>query len=398
MMHGLVLLAVAWLAVWLLLLLAYARPLFACWKEPVLKHPVLILESDDWGAGPLEQAGALDKIARCLSGFRDQTGRPAVMTLGIILEIPDGEKIKRDDFQNYHGLRLGMPVFAPIRTALGEGIKSGIFAPQLHGLTHYRPLTVLKAALSNEPVRNWLSGSSPAATELLPDALQSNWIDGASLPPLQIADSEIVATVQEACAIYRPLFGQPKVAVPTTFIWNDQVEQTWAEEGVDTVITAGRRYTSRNTQGLPDGVDAQMQNGMISPRGLLYLVRDVYFEPSRGHGPQQLLNGVAVQTALGRPTLVEIHRFNFLGQVAEASLDALSKALASVLAKWPQVRFLSSAELATAYRMHDPAWIESRLSVRIQAWATRVRQLPRFWKLCRITGLSWVLNLMGAHA
>ncbi len=398
MMHWPVLLAAVLLGFWLLLLLAYGRPLLACWREPVLKHPVLILESDDWGAGPLEQAVALEKIVRCLSGFRDQTGRPAMMTLGIILEVPDGDRIRRDDPHAYHGLRLGMPVFAPIQTAIGGGIKAGVFSPQLHGLTHYRPLSLLKAAMGDEPMSNWLTGSSPATTELLPDALQSNWIDGASWPPLQIPDSEIVATVRETCAVYLPLFGQPKVAVPTTFIWNDRVEQAWAKEGVQTVITPGRRYTSRNTQGQPDGVDAQMQNGMISSRGLLYLVRDVYFEPSRGHGPHQLLNGVAVQTALGRPTLVETHRFNFLGPAAEASMDALSKALASVLVNWPQIRFLSSAELATAYRAHDPQWIENRLSVRIQAWATRVRQLPRFWKLCRITGLSWVLNLMGAHA
>jgi hypothetical protein len=398
MMHGLVLLACAWFAVWLFLLLAYARPLLACWKEPVLKYPVLILESDDWGVGPLEQAEALDKIVQCLSGFRDQTGHSAVMTLGIILEVPDGERIRQDDVRAYHGLRINAPVFAPIRSAMGAGIEAHVLAPQLHGLTHYRPSTLLKLAGSNVQVREWLTGSSPATTESLPDALQSNWIDAVSLPSLPLSDAEIEHEAREACAAHRELFGQPRVAVATTFIWNDRVEQAWKEQGVDTVVTPGRRYTSRNVLGQPDGVDKRMYNGMISSRDLLYLVRDVYFEPARGHGPERIVDGAIAKTTLGRPTLVETHRFNFLGPSADTSLRALCDALARVMALWPQIRFLSSAELTDVYRTHDPTWIESRVAARVRTWARRVQGLLRFRKLSRMTGLIWVLKLIGSPA
>ena len=398
MMQGMMLALVGLVAVWVFLLLAYARPLAACWNEPVLKHPVLILESDDWGAGPLEQADALDQIARCLTGFRDQTGCSAVMTLGIILEVPDGAKIKQDDLHAYHGQRLGMPVFDPILTSINSGIASGAFAPQLHGLTHYRPSTLLTVAKANSGVRTWLAGPWSGGTELLPDALQSNWIDGATLPALLLADSEIEAEVKEACAVYRDLFGEPKVAVATTFIWNDRVERAWSKRGVNTVITPGRRYTSRDALGRPDEVDRQMHNGMISPWGLLYLVRDVYFEPARGHRPERVEEGLAARTALGRPTLVETHRFNFLGQTKQTSLDALSDALARVMTCWPNIRFLTSAELAHAYRTHDLAWIDSGFTVRVRTWARRVRQLPHFWKLSRLSGLSWVLHLLGSSA
>ena len=34
------------------ILLWYRRKLVARWRELVLEHPVLIIESDDWGAGP----------------------------------------------------------------------------------------------------------------------------------------------------------------------------------------------------------------------------------------------------------------------------------------------------------------------------------------------------------
>ena len=398
MIYGLFLMAAVWLALWLFVMLVYARPLAACWKEPVLRHPVLIIESDDWGAGPIEQADALARLADCLAGFRDRTGHPAVMTLGIILEVPDGERIRQDDCRAYHGQRLTAPVFAPIRTVMAAGIESGVLAPQIHGLTHYRPSTLLKLAAIDDRVREWLVDPRPAATEALPDALQSNWIDGAVLPPLPLADNEIKREVSAACTVYRELFGQPQVAVATTFIWNERVEQAWAELGVDTVITPGRRYTSRNAQGQPDPVDLQTHSGMISPLGLLYLVRDVYFEPARGHSPKELVDGLAARTALGRPTLVETHRFNFLGQTQEASMGALSDAMSRIMARWPQIRFLSSAALANVYRTQDPAWIDKHLAARARAWARRVREVPRFHGLARMTGLDWVLKLIGNHA
>ena len=395
MMHAVVLALAALAAVWTLLLLAYACPLAACWTEPVLRFPVLVLESDDWGAGPMEQARALDRIVRCLAGFRDQAGHPAVMTLGIILEVPDGDSIRQDDCGRYQGLRMNSPAFAGIRSAMDAGIQLGVLAPQLHGLTHYRPATLLSVAAGDMQVREWLTGSAPAVTESLPDALQSNWIDAASLPSLPLADAEIEREVKEACAVYREIFGQPQVAVATTFIWNDAVEQAWAKQGVDTVITPGRRYTSRNVQGQPDAVDAQMHSGMISPWGLLYLVRDVYFEPARGHGPERMEKGVAARTALGRPTLVETHRFNFIGPAQEASMGALSDALTRVMAHWPEIRFLSCAQLASAYRTRDPVWVHSDGAVRVRTWARRVRELPRFGRLARITGLDWVLRPIG---
>ncbi|MGA7180310.1 MAG: hypothetical protein WBX11_12075 [Thiobacillaceae bacterium] len=398
MMHWLVLLGGSWLTVWLFLLLAYVRPLWACWKEPVLKCPVLILESDDWGAGPLEQAEALDRIVHYLSGFRDQTGHPAVMTLGIILEVPDGERIRQDDLRAYHGLRINSPVFAPVRSALDAGIEARVLAPQLHGLTHYRPSTLLKLAGNNAQVREWLTGSSPATTETLPDALQSNWIDAASLPSLPLSDAEIEHEARDACAAYREVFGPPRVAVATTFIWSEQVEQAWKEQGVDTVVTPGRRYTSRNILGQPDGVDKQIYNGMISSRDLLYLVRDVYFEPARGNGPEKIIDGAIAKTALGQPTLVETHRFNFLGPSADTNLGALCDALARIMARWPQIRFLSSAELADVYRDLDPNWIESRVAIRVRTWVKRVQGLPRFRKLSQMTGLILVLKLIGSSA
>src|SRR6266536_6301154 len=89
--------AIVWLAVSsALLALAYRRALSAAWREPVLRAPVLILESDDWGYGPLTQAERLDRIAEVLAGFRDASGRQPVATLGVVLAGPDTDRMRAD--------------------------------------------------------------------------------------------------------------------------------------------------------------------------------------------------------------------------------------------------------------------------------------------------------------
>jgi len=62
------------IVIWCGLLGFYASDLHRRWREPVLRYPVLVIESDDWGAGPLEQAQALDALHQVLQGHRDQTG------------------------------------------------------------------------------------------------------------------------------------------------------------------------------------------------------------------------------------------------------------------------------------------------------------------------------------
>src|SRR6516164_6321126 len=118
------------LLLWALALLAFAAPLRARWREPVFRHPLLVIESDDWGAGPLAQAEILDAIASTLRSFRDRAGRHPVMTLGIVLEAPDAERMKREGLAGYYGRGLDDAQYAPLRNAIESGVEAGVFARQ----------------------------------------------------------------------------------------------------------------------------------------------------------------------------------------------------------------------------------------------------------------------------
>lgn len=378
------------LLLWAAVLLAFAPALTARWREPVLKNPVFILESDDWGAGPLAQADALTQVSVLLQRVRDRSGRPAVMTLGAVLEVPDGARIVAAGGAQYHALPLTDACFDRVRAAMQAGIAAGVFVPQLHGQCHYWPPALLRAAQNDVAVGRWLGACEPAATEDLPAPLQSRWVDAASLPSRALAPAAIQQAVAAEAAAYRAVFGSlPQVAVATTFIWDAAVEAAWREAGVEAIITPGRRATCRNAAGQPDCMDAAMLTGEHADAGPAYLVRDVYFEPALGHTPQRLVDGMLARARQGRACLVEIHRFNFL-QAREGSLAALEAGLHSVLAACPDVRFLSPLELARAIEHRDPAWIETRLLPRLAAWRARLDEIPRFRRMARMSGLAWL--------
>lgn len=386
------------LVLWASVLLAFAGPLIARWREPVLKYPILIIESDDWGAGPLVQADALHRLSTLLQRVRDRSGRPALMTLGVVLEIPDGERIAAAGGTEYHAMRLADARFDAVRTAMTDGIEAGVFAPQLHGQCHYWPAALLAAAGTHPAVGDWLTSPEPASTEALPSPLQSRWVDASSLPSRPLDPADIQQAAAREAADYAAIFGHaPAAAVATTFVWNDAVEAGWATAGVDVVITPGHRATCRNAVGQPACVDSTMLTGEHSLTGQTYLVRDVYFEPALGHAPQRLVDGLLARARQGRACLAETHRFNFL-QALDASLATLEAGLNAALAACPNVRFLSPLELAHAIRTRNPDWIETRLLPRLAAWRARLDEVPRFRRVARLTGLALPLAWLGRPA
>ncbi|KAF0102878.1 MAG: Glycosyl hydrolase family 57 [bacterium] len=381
--------------VWVALILIFLRPLRAAWREPTLRHPVLIVESDDWGPGPARHATALHRLAKCLLKYRDANGRLPVMTLGLTLSLPDSQAIRAAGLSlPYHSLPLTAPVYADILAAIREGIAAGIFAPQLHGMAHYWPEALMRAGQADPQVLDWILAGPGQETESLPSPLQSRWVDASVLPSRTLPEPEIRAAVAEEIALYTQIFGDsPAVVVPPTFVWTETVEAAWARGGVACVVTPGRRYIGRDAAGKPTAgaMGVALRNGQTGAAGVLYLVRDDYFEPAYGHAAERALDALRDKTAQGRPCLLETHRFNFTGEHAAAALRELDRLFAEALSRHTDLRFTSSAELAEQYRRHGD-WLETRLARRFAALVARARRLPRFWKLARLTGLGLILS------
>jgi hypothetical protein len=284
-----------------LVLLAFARPLRARWRDRCsgIRHWSW---SDDWGAGPLAQTEALTRIAAVLQSFRDSAGRPPVMTLGIVFEVPDVERLAREGLTSYRGRGLDDACFEPLRSVIRSGVAAGVFAPQLHGQCHYWPQALMTAARSDAGVRAWPTGFMAPTEDLRRTCNHAGSGIAAALARLDA--TQIATAAEEEAASYRKLFGSwPEVAVPTTFVWNGEVEHAWKKGGVEVVITPGRRATGRDSAGELAGVDRRMLAGDPSDAGQCYLVRDVYCEPALGHTAQRLVDGLVERTRQGRACL-----------------------------------------------------------------------------------------------
>lgn len=249
-------------------------------------------------------------------------------------------------------------------------------------------------ASDDDNVRAWLRQPVPAASEHLPSPLQSRWVDASVLPSRPHAGAAIdVAACHEVQAYTRIVGEPPAVVVPPTFVWTRDVERAWVANGVECVVTPGRRSTCRDAAGRPAGDEGPFANGDRAG-GVTYVVRNDYFEPSRGRGSAYALGALDRAVAQGRPCVLENHRDNFVGDRAQranslAELDAL---LREALRRHPNLRFISTRELGRLLRERRSPWLVTDVRRRAPfAWA-RLAATGRLWKLLRLTGAAAVVG------
>ncbi len=396
MMSWLFALILIWVALAAAVVLRYRPLLLALWQEPVLKRPVLIIESDDWGAGPITQTNALTRLMALLMQYRDRDGRRPVMTLGVVLASVDRAAMRQNGAETYQCKTLAAPEYIDLLHVINEGCRQQVFSVQLHGMEHYWPAAVMKAAQTDEAVRRWLMQDDSEATESLPSHLQSRWVDGSTLPAPKIVGEQAARAVQHEVTTYRALFPEgAAVVVPPTFVWNLDVERAWIEAGIEVVVTPGHRYEGREQDGSVAASVARLFAGQVGDTGVSYIVRNDYFEPQFGHRADKVVHALASKYRAGRATLLETHRFNFLGEPAavDAAMNELKQALSQTLNRFPNVAFLSTAELARCYRMRDHQLITTALGDRVRAFYIRCQAELGLWRALRITGIALLLAL-----
>ena len=390
-----------WLLFWLLILLfRYANDIKKLCLEPMLKYPVVIFESDDWGTGPLTQQTALIQIHALLSQYSDSTGQHPVMTLGVILAEPDVDKIKASTDQTYHKRTLEDPRYIKLLEAIQKGVDHGTLSVHLHGMEHFWPASLMRSAHNNTQVQQWLFNNENLQTEDLPSELQSRWVDSSNIPSTEHSKEDIYAAIDAELALYTNIFGQtPKTVVPPTFVWTDVVEQAYATRGIETMITPGRQCIGRDHNRQPKPNGRLFLNGQEN-EGLLFLVRNDYFEPSIGHKANTALQRISAKIQCGRPALLEMHRFNFINseENSRISLQELDKLLQLISTDLPDVRFISVEQLAKIMKDHHRGitseFMVSSKRLRSKILLARVKLLLQFDRFAKYSGINFLLQLV----
>jgi hypothetical protein len=92
--------------------------------------------------------------------------------------------------------------------------------------------------------------------------------------------------------------------------------------------------------------------GEVLRYGGIYMARNCVFEPARNNNDDQWkrsIKQISQAFSLKHPAVITSHRLNYSGSINEANrykgLIQLNKLLKEVTKRWPEVHFLSSAEL-----------------------------------------------------
>ncbi|MDD4356861.1 MAG: hypothetical protein PHN98_06380 [Smithellaceae bacterium] len=360
---------------------AYARlrGFARSWRCP---DRILVIESDDWGAirtstpeayhylvslgydmkrsrwslDAMETDDDLTALFDVLSRFRDYRGCPAGMTANMVMANPDFAAIRDNGFQRY----VYKPVWdnlaaSPHRkgvTALWmDGMKNRLFRPQFHAREHIRWWEWMNALRngSREAIDTFdlnMCGVPLAVSREQQSFFRPVFID----PPSNNNDDvDIARMISEGIEYFHKQFGFRSLStVAPNVTWSDETERLWARHGIRYIQGGFLQHmvTDRSHRRIAHYL------GERSEHGAIYLVRNCAFERSaseKGDAWQRCFSQINRAFYLKTPAIVCSHRVNFIGSIIESNrkrgLAQLEQLLSAVRVRWPDVNFLSSAEL-----------------------------------------------------
>lgn len=346
------------------------------------RRRLIAFESDDWGAirmpGPqvyssllaagipvdksaydrldcLESRADLENLVGVLERNRDANGRPAVFTFNTVMGNPDFDAIRDDQFEMFHHEYL----FDSYRRIHGEdleplwheGISCGLIRPQFHAREHLNvPLWMRDLKAGRPDVRVAFDHAYCGLTTRTSAAGQSNylaafWAD--SPADLAVMSENLV----DGLEIFNVTFGFRSLTfVPCNYVLPDELENVTHDHGVR-LIQGQRGQLAPDPQG-GNGRIRRIFTGQWSPRGPMYSVRNVRFEPfedAHADWVARAMREIGSAFALHKPAIVCTHRVNYTSGMSVAhrdrSLRLLEELLRAISVRWPDAEFITSDEL-----------------------------------------------------
>lgn len=348
------------------------------------RNRYVVIESDDWGSirmpsgevfARLLQAGInfyadeglrfnendslataddLASLFELLSSFRDSTGRPPVITPVSLVANPDFGRIRESGFAEYYY----EPFPETLKRYRGceesfrlwqDGIKNRLFVPQFHGREHLNVMVWLRALQQGHnnailAFDNHMWGISTASDPAIGVEFQAAF-DLINPDDIEYQRSVIISGLD----LFEELFGyRAAYFVPPNGPFSSKLESSCEEAGLKFLSVSkirkeptgfGRTQTSYNWF------------GKRSSSGLILLTRNCFFEPgSSGHDwVDECMFEISAAFRWNKPAIVSSHRVNYIGALNRSNRDLglrqLGILLKRIIKTWPDVMFVTSAEL-----------------------------------------------------
>lgn len=346
---------------------------------------IVVIESDDWGSirmssienfnkmlkagmredrnhyntnDALESNTDLEELYNVLLKFKDSTGRHPVMTGVNVVANPVFDKIKENGYTEY--------IYEPytetckrydnhdrVYALWKKGIEERLFVPIFHGREHLNVQRWLRALRDGN--KSTLLAFECGVTGIY------NGINDEPIPEFQAAfDIDTVAdlpyqkeVIKTGLDLFEQLYGyRSKYFVPTNGPFNNSLEKDLFDAGIK-YINTGKKQRE------PLGEGQYRINtrylGTKNQYGQIYLTRNCFFEPNSTESAVQrdwinnCLKEIEIAFRWHKPATISSHRVNYIGYLhpenRENGLRQLSELLSRMLKRWPDIEFMTSAEL-----------------------------------------------------
>lgn len=348
------------------------------------KRKLIIFESDDWGSIRMPSNEVFNSLIKegidltsddgylynrydslatgndfsllfdVLNSVKDSTGRPAVLTPLSIVANPDFKKIQQSDFNEYY--------YEPFTETLKKyqncedsyafwkkGIENRLFVPQFHGREHLNVKAWMRALkkgheLTMQAFKKGMWGITTAQDPDIKLEFQAAF-DFIDMNDLEYHKEVLVSGLQ----IFEDLFGyRASYFVPPNGPFSSKIEPICVREGIKLLSVSKMQLEPLGNGNIRKRIHWP---GQKNKNGLIYIFRNCFFEPVQ-KGTDWVDNCIhEISTAFNwyKPAVISSHRLNYIGALdtknRENGLKSLSRLLKKIVKQWPEVEFISSAEL-----------------------------------------------------
>lgn len=350
------------------------------WKT---NQKYLIIESDDWGTirmpsfdtykslidkgievdkfsfdkhDSLESEDDLKALFNTLEKFTDKTGNPPVVTAYHVVANPNFEKIEASGRKDYHYEtiletynRFSHTKQVPI--LIKEGISKGLYIPQFHGREHIHVKRWMEAINSGSEKQQFaynkraiVWAESPKDT----NPYKKDYFKGFDYESQEEAN-EVEKIHQDGLRLFKEIFGRNSITFqPQGSVCGNHILKMLNDEGVK--VISGQQLH-------PDGLGSYIKKELIwgskNEQNQLHWRRNVLFEPVENQNfdwVSKCLQEIEIAFRWGKPAVISSHRVNFIGSIFEENrtkaLQKLKQLITKTLQKWPDVKFISTEQLA----------------------------------------------------
>jgi hypothetical protein len=357
---------------------SYAAATLINRKGKSVNAKYVIIESDDWGAirtpskealiafenkgldlsksiykaDALASEEDLQRLFTVLKKHKGSDGKPAKITANAIMANPDFQKIKASNFKEFHYERFTetfkkYPVHKNNLALWKEGIQEGVFKPQFHGREHLNYKRWLQVLQSNNVAAHfcfdWNATYSGKDDYSFMEAY--DW----DVPEDILEQKEVIS---DGLRIFKEVFGEDsKSFIAPCYNWDPKIEEELVNNNMKLIQGISNQY-------IPTGkfdhyIPLKHSFGDQNKLGITYNVRNCFFEPSMNPSKDWVASCLAqISSAFHwkKPAVICSHRINYVGFIdeynRERGLQSLDLLLKTIVKKWPDVRFISTDELA----------------------------------------------------